>query len=451
MGLYTYDDFDKERQKGNYKFSNADLKLAQQNPDAGMAILDAKKRGDNSGANSIRSSYGGYTGGANGGSFNLNPLSPASYNDPGFNDQYGDRVNKLLTAMENQKPFQDTWGTKIGTALNDINNSKYQDKYNYNERVNNIYSQLENRDKFSYDLESDPSYQAYRSQYLREGQRAAQNTMAQAATMTGGRPSSYAATAAAQQQNYYNAQLTDKIPELYQQAYDRYMKEFDQQAQLGELMSNQGAQDFYQYNQGLQNKAQAAQLMQGQQTNDWNRYQGEFNMKAETAQQMASQQAQDYYRYNQDRTFGYNQLTDEVENQRQRRNEQLAAEQAEFNKAVQAYQYGDDRLLKEMGIDTSKDLNRQLQEMQIKMQEEEMKTQQWQTKLQKAQAAAQVGDYSLLQAMGFDTSKAGIADQIQAAQFIAQYTGDFSELRKLMVQAGTQTAYDPYKAAMLLG
>lgn len=82
---------------------------------------------------------------------------------------------------------------------------------------------------FSYDVENDPVYTAYRKQYLREGDRAMADTLAKLSAMTGGRPSSYAVMAAQQAGNYYNSQLTDVIPTLFQNAYQRYLNGLDQQ------------------------------------------------------------------------------------------------------------------------------------------------------------------------------------------------------------------------------
>ena len=81
---------------------------------------------------------------------------------------------------------------------------------------------------FSYDLESDPVWQAYKKQYTREGQRATQDALGTTAASTGGIPSSYATAAATQAGDYYAAQMTDKVPELYQQAYNRYLNELSQ-------------------------------------------------------------------------------------------------------------------------------------------------------------------------------------------------------------------------------
>ena len=83
----------------------------------------------------------------------------------------------------------------------------------YSAQMSDILNQILNRDAFSYDVNSDPLYSQYKSQYLREGQRAMNDTLASAAAGAGGM-NSYALSAAQQAQNYYDAQLGDKIPEL---------------------------------------------------------------------------------------------------------------------------------------------------------------------------------------------------------------------------------------------
>lgn len=174
---YTYDDFLKAYNQSGIGFSDADMKLAQKNPNAGMGLIDAKVRWNqaktaadrakyNQQAEAIRSLYGGYLGGDDG--FGYTPVdSPNDYVAP-------------------EKPT------------------------------------------FSYDLESDPVWQAYKKQYTREGQRATQDALGTTAASTGGIPSSYATAAATQAGDYYAAQMTDKVPELYQQAYNRYLNELSQ-------------------------------------------------------------------------------------------------------------------------------------------------------------------------------------------------------------------------------
>lgn len=105
-------------------------------------------------------------------------------------------------------------------------------------------NEILNRDKFSYNAETDPLYQQYREQYNREGSRAMNDTLASAAINAGGM-NSYAMTAAQQANDYYSSQLTDKIPELYQMAYQMYLDDIDLQVQDLGLLQNM---DNTQYN-----------------------------------------------------------------------------------------------------------------------------------------------------------------------------------------------------------
>jgi len=77
---------------------------------------------------------------------------------------------------------------------------------------------------FTYSLKDDPVWADYRKEYLREGDRATANALGQASAASAGRASSYAVNAATQAGDYYATQLTDKIPELYTDAWNREMQ-----------------------------------------------------------------------------------------------------------------------------------------------------------------------------------------------------------------------------------
>ena len=94
----------------------------------------------------------------------------------------------------------------------------------YQSQIDELWNRINGR-SFDYDYTLDPRWQAYKKQYTREGQRAMQDTLGQYAAMTGGMPSTAALSAAQQAQNYYGAQMSDKIPELYQAAYDMYLND----------------------------------------------------------------------------------------------------------------------------------------------------------------------------------------------------------------------------------
>lgn len=96
----------------------------------------------------------------------------------------------------------------------------------------NIMNQILNREKFTYDVNGDALYQQYKDQYVNQGKMAMMDTMGQAAAMTGGYGNSYAQSVGQQAYQGYLQQLTDKIPELYQLALNKYNSE-------GEEMYNQ--------------------------------------------------------------------------------------------------------------------------------------------------------------------------------------------------------------------
>ena len=95
----------------------------------------------------------------------------------------------------------------------------------YDGQIQNILNGILNRKDFSYDMNNDQMYQQYRDAYMRQGQQAMRDTMGAASALTGGYGSTYAQTAGSQAYDQYLAALNDKVPELEQNAYNRYLNE----------------------------------------------------------------------------------------------------------------------------------------------------------------------------------------------------------------------------------
>ena len=89
---------------------------------------------------------------------------------------------------------------------------------NYQNEANDYLNQYDNRGQFSYNAENDPIYQSLRSQYVHQGRRAMEDTMGQAAGLTGGYGSTYSQGAGQQAYNEYLTKLNAQIPGLAQQA-----------------------------------------------------------------------------------------------------------------------------------------------------------------------------------------------------------------------------------------
>jgi uncharacterized membrane protein YgcG len=388
MPTFTYDQFQKAAQDSGLmgEFSAADLSLAQRNPDAGMSLLkykqdyhaattDEARALANLGAEGIRSSYGNYTGGDNGGSFYLDPLSPSSFDGgkaPTYQNQYAGDIADLWEQQRDYGSYD------YGEAAPVYNNR-------YDDTIQDLIQGILNREDFSYDPATDPLYQNYRKQYTREGQRATADTLGQAAAASGGIPSSYATTAAAQAGNYYAAQMTDKIPELYQLAYNQYLNDYNMQ--LSDLGVVQGAEqsDYDKYLNEL-NQFNTDRAF------DYNAWLDEYNMTKDQLQTAQGLEQLDYTKYlnelqqfNTDREFNYGQLLDEIDSQTRERQEDI-------DNALRAAEFGDYSFLQDMGIDTSNnpaDFERQYT---------------------LALLAAEYGDFSGLEALGITPSAQNLAN-----------------------------------------
>lgn len=101
---------------------------------------------------------------------------------------------------------------------------------------------------YKWDPENDTAMQEYRKTYLREGDRTMRDTLGAYAKQTGGLASTQAIAAASQAADNYKAQLADKVPELEQQAYNRWYNE-----------QQTARQDQYNYLSALMNAGSAAQ------------------------------------------------------------------------------------------------------------------------------------------------------------------------------------------------
>ena len=117
----------------------------------------------------------------------------------------------------------------------------------YKDKYLGYLDQYENRDPFSYDFNSDALYQQYKDQYIQQGQMAMMDTMGQAAAMTGGYGNSYAQSVGQQAYNQSLSQLNDKLPELYDRAYNIYQQEGKKMLDMYDAYLGLSQNDYNQY------------------------------------------------------------------------------------------------------------------------------------------------------------------------------------------------------------
>lgn len=223
----TYEELLDQIQGKGQSWSQWDLETARKNPSFGASMLTYKqdwaeatdqagRTAANQAAEALRRQYGSYLGGSDGSKY-YGLGGPGSYQS-----SYQDRISEILDEMDNYRDFD------YGPAP--TYNNRYQ------ETLDELLGQVQNYGPFTWSKEEDPAYSAYAKQYRREGQRATADAMAQAAALTGGQVSTAAATAASQAGDYYAGQLADVIPQLYENAYQRYLSDYSLLAdQLGQV------------------------------------------------------------------------------------------------------------------------------------------------------------------------------------------------------------------------
>ena len=165
-------------------------------------------------------------------------------------NNYNKAVNTAYKPSSKVTSYQNA-SDKALAAASAMGNFKYDSQYD--DKITGLLNEAENMNfNMNYSLTDDPAYQAYRDQYVHNGQLAAQDAAGNAVAQTGGYGST-AATAASQQA--YNESLTELnniVPELYEQAYGREWNKFtNQRDTLQELANSYQALDQQKYDQAL--------------------------------------------------------------------------------------------------------------------------------------------------------------------------------------------------------
>lgn len=280
----------------------------------------------------------------NGGLAIQKQFSPGSYVES-YQDKYSDLMTSISNSLLDYQPYE--WSGGPAPTYNN----------RYDAQINSLLNGINNYGPFSYDPETDPLYSSYKKQYTREGKRATEDAIGAAAAASGGIPSSYAVTAATQAGDYYAAQMADKVPELYQIAYNKYLQDFTQELQ--KLSATQG-QEQYDYAKYLDQLSQ----YNTDRNFDYNVWSDRYNQLANNLSTVATLSDNEYSRY-----MDKLNLDNAYNNQ--------AWEQAQLKA-----QYGDLSGLNSLGVDTSNYDPNKLD---------------FDDKFALAKTLASLGDYSLLE------------------------------------------------------
>ena len=304
----TWKDVDELLKSEGLYMDDTERKILANDPETAYSVAKKKQLYKYAGSDSERAkinsdtdylrNLSGYSMGKDGASYSK-VATPSS-----FMSDYTDEVKNNYNSVKN---------------YGDFTYDAFDDKY-AGKRAE-LLDAIGNTGSFSYDYSDDPVYQSYAKQYRREGDRAVQNAIAQSAANTGGRASTAAVSAAAQAGNYYGAQLTDKIPELYDAAYNRWLDEFTLKQNALAAYQGETAADYDRY-------ANERSFAKGVYDDKYARLLDSLNISAELEQS-------DYDRHKDDLTY--------VDDRRKQT----------LSEAWDAANVGDYRLLNDLGIDTS--------------------------------------------------------------------------------------------------
>lgn len=288
---YTYEDFVAAANKAGLlgQFSQGDLDITKQRPEYGLSLLGLKqdevkattaeqKLLATEAANQLRNTYSSY--------------SPQS----SWSGGYGTQINNLLGQQANYGSFNYGKESDYQNLLGQV--AGYGSfSYDNDSAYKQLLSSVVNQKPFSYDLQADPSWGSYKKAYLREGDRASANALAQASAASGGRPSSYATTAAQQAANYYAGQLSDMIPTLEQNAYQRYLNDFSNRLSSLGALENDRAFDYQNYLNQFSQLQSSLGALQSDRNFDYENWMNQYNMLQNSLGNYQQQDATEYQRY----------------------------------------------------------------------------------------------------------------------------------------------------------
>ena len=171
------------------------------------------------------------------------------------------------TAMTNKANAEKAYSDFVGAGYTWANQKTLDD----------YMAKYQGRDPFSYDFNTDAMYQQYKDKYMKQGKMAMQDTMGQAAAMTGGYGSSYASTAGNQAYQASLENLNDIIPQLYEMAYNRYNQEGQDMLNNISLLQSERGFDYGVWGDKANMLAGDRTYYQTDANNAWNRDYGVWN------------------------------------------------------------------------------------------------------------------------------------------------------------------------------
>ncbi len=204
----------------------------------------------------------------------------------------------------------------------------------FDAELDRIYEKIMNREKFSYDFNEDALYDQYKDSYTRAGHLAMENTVGQAASLTGGYANSWGQTAGQQAFNQYMQDLNDIIPTLEERAYARYAAEGDALYDQYALAADKRDTQYARYQDDLSNWWQGVSLYNDRSDAAYSKEMAErewqYQQERDAVADRQWQETFDYNKYIDERDRNYQQARDFIEDSRY---------QAENSGGIDIYDY----------------------------------------------------------------------------------------------------------------
>lgn len=142
-------------------------------------------------------------------------------------------------------------------------------KTTYTDQISQLIADFQNREKFSYDASNDALFQQMLASSMDSGRTAMQDTMGQAAALTGGYGSTYSQAAGNNAYNQYVQEAYNNLPEYYQLALDAYNQEGQNMLNELSVLNDADAKEYDRLYNAYSANLGNAQSMYEKEFNEW--------------------------------------------------------------------------------------------------------------------------------------------------------------------------------------
>lgn len=162
-------------------------------------------------------------------------------------------------AQSTTAPAQNPGNDVVAQAQEYLNQQLGGYKSQYGSQITDLVQQLQNRPAFEYDVNTDPLYLQLRDIWKQDGLMAMEDTMGQAAQLTGGYGNSHAQMAGQQVYNNHLREVTEMVPQLKEAARADYDAETDVLLRNLGLLMDQDNTDYARWMDELERQRYAEQ------------------------------------------------------------------------------------------------------------------------------------------------------------------------------------------------